>query len=150
MILAMSITNFGIYVALLWGYEYYLKKRRNRSDVFFLASEERWYKILMLILGISIFAMDIAFKEASYFVYTVLFLSYTFTLKEIGEKGIINNLRRVKLKDISTIEMKEKTHGYHVYYQVKNRTFEMVVRKSLATHLEGAVSKVQKIIDLKE
>lgn len=146
MTLAMSITNFVIYLVLLFGYEFYLSKRRIRSDVFFLASEENWYKILMLILGTSVVVMDVYFKTASFFVYTVLFLSYTFTFKEIGEKGIVNNLRRVPLNSITGLEVKEKKYGYHVYYDVKQRTYEMVVRKSLSSDLLAAVERAQKMI----
>ncbi len=146
MTLAMSITNFVIYLVLLFGYEIYLSKRRTRSDVFFLASEEKWYKILMVVLGISVVVMDLYFKTASYFVYTVLFLSYTFTLKEIGTKGIINNLRRIPLKNIKSIEVKEKKYGYHVYYDVNQRTYEMVVRSSLSSGLLEAVERAKKMI----
>lgn len=146
MTLAMSLTNFGIYVALMIGYELYLTKRRKRPDVFFLASEENWYKILMFILGLSVVVMDVYFKTASFFVYTVLFLSYTFTFKEISEKGIMNNLRRVPLNSITDLKVEEKKYGYHVYYEVKQRTYEMVVRKSLSNQLLEAVGKAEKMI----
>lgn len=146
MTLAMSLTNFGIYVALLIGYEYYLSQRKKRPDVFFLASEENWYKILMFILGVSVVVMDIYFKTASYFVYTVLFLSYTFTFKEISEKGIMNNLRRVPFNSMTALRVEEKKYGYHVYYEVKQKTFEMVVRNSLSQNLLEAVEKAQKMI----
>lgn len=146
MTLAMSLTNFGIYVALLIGYEFYLTKRRTRPDVYFLASEENWYKILMFILGLSVVGMDIYFKTASFFVYAVLFLSYTFTFKEISEKGITNNLRRVPLMNITSLEVVEKKYGYHVQYKVKQNTYEMVVRKSLSNNLQEAVERIQKMI----
>lgn len=146
MTLAMSITNFAIYVAILFGFELYLKKRATRDDVFFLATEEKWYKILMLILGGSVFVVDILAKEASFFVYTVLFLSYTFTFKEIGAAGIVSNLRRIPLKDIKHLSLEEKTHGFHVRYELKNRSFEMIVRKSMAAGLHEAVDRAERMI----
>ena len=147
--LAMSIVNFIIYLAFLSGYEFYLTKRRKNKDVFFLASEENWFKILMVILGTSVLVMDIMFEDVSMFVYAVLFLSYTFTFKEIGVNGIFNNLRRIPLDKITALEIKEKKHGYHVYYEVKQRTYEMIVRHSLSSDLLGAVEKAQKMIQKK-
>lgn len=146
MILTMSLINFGIYVALLLGYEYYVNNRRKQTGVFFLASEENWFKILMFILGLSVVIVDIWYKDASSFVYAVLFLSYVFNFKEIGEKGIMNNLRRVPLSSITALRVEEKKYGYHVYYEVKQKVYEMVVRKSLSNQLLEAVERAQKLI----
>lgn len=143
---AMSITNFCIFIAMLYGYEMFIKRRASKQAVFFMASEERWYRILMLILAASVLGMDLYAKHASYFVYAVLFLSYTFTYKEIGSLGIVCNMKRTALDKITAIEMKDRKHSYLVIYEVKDRKYEMIVRKSLATNLEAAVQQVKQII----
>lgn len=144
MTLAMSLTNFMIFIAIFFGFDVYLKKRATKEDVYFIATEENWYKILMLILAASVLAIDLVAKQASFFVYAVLFLSYTFTFKEIGAGGIVNNLRRTSLKEVKKITIEEKKHGFHVYYDLKNRTFEMIIRKNLAAGLKEAVEKANK------
>lgn len=146
MTLVMSFINFAIFVAAFLGFDYYLKKRSNKDEVYFMATEENWYKILMIILGASVLIVDLIAKQSSFFVYAVLILSYTFTFKEIGSAGIVCNLRRTSLKDILKITIEEKPHGYHVFYEVKSRTFEMIVRKKMAAGLEEAVKQVNKQI----
>lgn len=143
---AMSITNFIIFVAMLYGYEMFIKRRAQKNEVFFMASEERWYRILMLILAASVLGMDLYAKQASYFVYAVLFLSYTFTYKEIGNQGIVCNLKRTSLDKITGIEMTDRKHSFLVTYSVKDRKYEMIVRKSLAANLETAIQRVKQSI----
>ncbi len=142
----MSITNIGIFVIILYAYEYYLKKRSQKPEVFFLVSEERWYRVLMLILAISVFVMDIYSDHASFFVYAVLFFSYTFTFKEIGSQGIVCNLRRTSLDKVNGISITDRKHSLVVIYKTKDRDHEMIVRKALTTNLEEAVEKVKKLI----
>ena len=143
---AMSITNFCIFIAMLYGYELFIKKRAKKNEVFFMASEERWYRILMLILAGSVLGMDLYAQHASYFVYAVLFLSYTFTYKEIGHQGIVCNMKRTALDKITGIEMKDRKHSFLVIYEVKERKYEMIVRKSLSGNLEAAVQRVKQSI----
>lgn len=144
--MTMSITNLAIFVAILYGYEFYLKKRAQKPEVFLIVTEARWYRVFMLILAGSVFAMDVAFNHASFFVYVILFLSYAFTFKEIGTQGIVCNLKRTPLDKITEISVTDKKHSYYVNYYVKDRKYEMIVRKGLSTGLDEAIERVKKMI----
>lgn len=142
----MSITNLCIFIVILYAYEFYLKKRAQKAEVFFLTSEERWYRVLMLILAGSVFVMDIFSDQTSFFVYAVLFFSYTFTFKEIGSQGIVCNLRRTPLEKINNISIVDRKHSFVVIYETKERKFEMIVRKALAKDLDQAVEKAKRLL----
>ena len=139
----MCVTNFLIFIGIFLGFEFYVKMRSKKDDVYFIATEVKGFKIFMVVLGASVMVLDILDRQPSFFVYAALFFSYALTYKEIGPSGVVNNLRHYKINQITQVSIDEKKGVYSFRYGNDKKQFEMLVRQSQSAGLEQAVSKLK-------
>lgn len=143
----MCFTNYFIFLGIFLLFEFYIKQRSKKEDVFFIATEVNGFKAFMVILATSVLVLDLIDNHASFFVYAALFFSYALTFKEIGPTGIVNNLRHYKIKQIKTITLEEKGGTIRLKYGNDTKQFEMLVRKSQSAGLEEAVEKMRILLN---
>lgn len=139
----MCVTNFLIFIGIFLGFEFYVKMRSKKDDVYFIATEVKGFKIFMVVLGASVMVLDILDRQPSFFVYAALFFSYALTYKEIGPSGVVNNLRHYKINQITQVSIDEKKGVYSFRYGNDKKQFEMLVRQSQSAGLEQAVAKLK-------
>lgn len=142
----MCVTNFLIFIGIFLGFEFYVKMRSKKDDVYFIATEVKGFKIFMVVLGASVMVLDILDRQPSFFVYAALFFSYALTYKEIGPSGVVNNLRHYKINQITQVSIDEKKGVYSFKYGNDKKQFEMLVRQSQSAGLEQAVAKLKATI----
>lgn len=142
----MCVTNFLIFIGIFLGFEFYVKMRSKKDDVYFIATEVKGFKIFMVVLGASVMVLDILDRQPSFFVYAALFFSYALTYKEIGPSGVVNNLRHYKINQITQVSIDEKKGVYSFRYGNDKKQFEMLVRQSQSAGLEQAVAKLKATI----
>ncbi len=145
-IFIMIIVNFVIFVFMWLGFEYFLNVRAKRSDVYYLTTEVKGFKIFMILLAVSVMVLDILGKHASSFPYAAIFFSYAFTFKEIGKDGIVINLRRHKPSQIKYLKLEEKKGIYHLTFGNDQKGFEMFIRQGQADGFVDAVAQLKREI----
>lgn len=137
----MMVTNFLIFIAVFFLFEIYIKRRAQKEDVFYLATEVKGFKIFALLLGVSVLVVDYFSNTASMFVYAALFLSYAFNYKEIGTHAIVSNLRVIKIDQVQSVSLELKKKIYYLKVNTGKRVFELIIREKLGDGLEEAVKK---------
>lgn len=147
--LLLILMNFCIFIMMWLGFEYFISMRLKRSDVYYLTTEVKGFKIFMILLAASVMVLDYFGNHASSFPYAAIFFSYAFTYKEIGSDGVVINLRRHKTEQIDFVALDEKKGIYHLTFGNRQRTFEMFIRAGQAEGFISAVEKLQSEINKK-
>lgn len=140
----MMVTNFLIFIAVFYFFESYIKRRAQKPDVFFLATEVKGFKIFVLLLAVSVLVIDYFSNTASMLVYAALFFSYAFNYKEIGTHAVVSNLRVIKINDIQSVNLELKKKIYYLKVSTGKRVYELIIRESVGQGLEEAVKALEK------
>lgn len=138
----MMVTNFLIFAAVFYFFESYIKRRAEKPDVFFLATEVKGFKIFVILLAISVLVIDYFSNTASMLVYAALFFSYAFNYKEIGTHAVVSNLRVIKINQIESVSLELKKKVYYLKVSTGKRVYELIIRESVGQGLEEAVKKL--------